>query len=88
MAIINNYIPEYNTPLFTDVWSSVNEFMDEVFYGDYALPTDGILDMGAYDYETTYYLLYARYGNNPIANMDVNQWKWKVSSVIFQYGPT
>jgi hypothetical protein len=35
-----------------------------------------------------YYLLYARYGNNPIANRDENQFKFKIFSVIFQYGPT
>lgn len=35
-----------------------------------------------------YWLLYARYGNNPIANTDVNQFKYKMYSVIFQYGPT
>lgn len=33
-------------------------------------------------------MLYARYGNNPIANYDETQFKYKVFSVIFQYGPT
>lgn len=80
-----NYIPEYNTPLFTDVWSSADEFVDELYYGEESFPFDS---MGDNDFRTTYYLLYARYGNSPIANMDVNQWKWKVASVIFQYGPT
>lgn len=37
---------------------------------------------------TLFYLLYAKYGNNPIANRDVNQFKYKVFSIIFQYGPT
>lgn len=37
---------------------------------------------------TLFYLLYAKYGNNPIANRDVNQFKYKVFSTIFQYGPT
>ena len=35
-----------------------------------------------------YYLLYASYGNNPIANYDETQFKYKVWSTIFQYGPT
>ena len=35
-----------------------------------------------------YYLLYARYGNTPIANYDQTQWKYKMFSIIFQYGPT
>ena len=34
-----------------------------------------------------YYLLYAKYGNNPIANLDENQFKYKVYSIIFSYGP-
>lgn len=34
-----------------------------------------------------YYLLYARFGNSPIANYDENQFKTKVGSVIWQYGP-
>lgn len=33
-------------------------------------------------------MLYARYGNNPIANRDITQFKYKIFSVIFQYGPT
>lgn len=33
-------------------------------------------------------MLYARYGNSSIANEDVNQFKYKVFSIIFQYGPT
>lgn len=35
-----------------------------------------------------YYLLYARYGNSPIANYDENQFKTKLGAVIWQYGPT
>ena len=35
-----------------------------------------------------FYLLYARYGNSPMANRDVNQFQYKIFSVIFQYGPT
>lgn len=37
---------------------------------------------------TLYYLLYARYGNSTIASSDENQFKYKVFSIIFQYGPT
>ncbi len=36
----------------------------------------------------TYLLLYGRYANTPIANRDLNQWKVKLYSLIFQYGPT
>lgn len=35
-----------------------------------------------------YYLLYAKYGNTPVANNDLTQFKYKVFSVMYQYGPT
>lgn len=38
--------------------------------------------------QTLFYLLYSRFGNNPIANRDITQFKYKMFSVIFQYGPT
>ena len=36
----------------------------------------------------TFYLLFNKYGNTPIANMDVNQFKFRIFGVIMQYGPT
>ena len=38
--------------------------------------------------KTLYYLLYARYGNSHIANRDINQFKYKVFSIIYQYAPS
>jgi hypothetical protein len=38
--------------------------------------------------ELVYYLLYARYANWYILPIDENQWKYKVYSMMFQYGPT
>lgn len=38
--------------------------------------------------DTIYFLLYSRYGNNPIANYDLEQWKFKLFAIIFAYGPT
>ena len=35
-----------------------------------------------------FYLLYARYGNSVIASFDENQFKFKVFSTIFMYGPS
>lgn len=40
------------------------------------------------DINVVYYLLYARYGNSVIASFDENQFKYKVFSNIFIYGPT
>lgn len=35
-----------------------------------------------------YYLLIGRYGNSTIANSDINQFRFKVFSIIFMYAPT
>ena len=73
---------------FSEVYGSASEFLTavkgcplmEVSTGVYLLKDSSINNL--------FYLLYARYGNSPIANADVNQFKYKVYSIIFQYGPT
>ena len=77
--------PQYSTIKFTDVWDNAEEFVAD--YKDCGLyaANSKISDTSA---ETLFYLLYARYGNNPIANRDVTQFQYKVFSVIYQYGPT
>ena len=75
-------IPQYDTKLMTEVWDSVNDFCYD--YQHVGIPTTISVENAA----TLYYLLYARYGNTPIANYDITQWKYKMFSVIFQYGPT
>lgn len=37
--------------------------------------------------KTLYYLLYSKYGNSAIASSDVNQFKYKVFTTIFEYAP-
>lgn len=75
-------LPEYSTEKFTDIWDSVEEFLED--YNNSGIP----VIMQETSATTLFYLLYARYGNNPIANMDKNQWKYKIFSIIFMYGPT
>ena len=85
-------LPQYSTMLFTDVWDDANAFATEFE----SSPFGTAIHHGETEDGVTYpdnvsllfYLLYARYGNNPIANRDVNQFKYKVFSIIFQYGPT
>ena len=72
----------YDTKLMTEVWSSASAFLTD--YQNAGIPTT-INNQNA---TTLYYLLYAKYGNTPIANYDENQWKYKMFSIIFQYGPT
>lgn len=82
----NSMIPQYSTMLFTDIWDEVSDFMSD-FHNNGIIDVNNqpITDANA---TTLFYLLYARYGNNPIANRDTTQFKYKVFSVIFQYGPT
>lgn len=82
-------IPQYSTLLFTDIWDNVEDFKSD--FAD--SPFDGSIKDGSVtgqpdNVSLVFYLLYARYGNNPIANLDVEQWKFKIFSTIFQYGPS
>ena len=79
---MNKMFPQYDTKLMTEVWSDASGFLAD--YQNVGIPTT-ISNQNA---TTLYYLLYAKYGNTPIANYDENQWKYKVFSIIYQYGPT
>ena len=83
--LTNSMIPQYSTVLFTDIWDNVDDFKDDLADSPFA----GCISTSNPDnVSIVFYLLYARYGNNPIANLDEMQWKFKIFSVIFQYGPT
>lgn len=58
---------QYSTILFSGVYESVDDFIDD--YTDIGIPPI----IGDISIQTLYYLLYAKYGNNPIANRDINQ---------------
>lgn len=75
-------IPQYENKRFTDIYSTIDAFIED--YNTCGIPTIISED----SIRILFYLLYARYGNNPIANSDENQFKYKVFSIIFQYGPT
>lgn len=79
---MSNMIPQYDTKLFTEIWDEASEFITD--YNTVGIPAT----ISQANATTLYYLLYARYGNTPIANYDENQFKYKVFSIIFQYGPT
>lgn len=81
------FIPDYNHLRFCDVWGSLAEFLADyneniVFFYKNTSP------LTADAVKTLYFLLYAKYGNTPIINSDVGQWKFKVFSIIFAKGPT
>lgn len=78
---MSNY-PRFDTKLFTEIYQDAASFLSD--YQTLGIPTT----ISTTNATTLYYLLYARYGNNPIANFDQEQWKYKIFSIIFQYGPT
>lgn len=82
-------IPQYNTVLFTQVWDSAEDFKDDLAESAFAgCMQDGSVTGQPDNVSLLFYLLYAKYGNNPIANNDITQFKYKIFSVMFQYGPT
>lgn len=78
----NETYPRFDTKLFTDIWEDSASFLSD--YADVGIPTT----ISTTNATTLYYLLYARFANNPIANMDEEQFKYKVFAIIYQYGPT
>ena len=75
-------LPQYSTVKFTDVWESAADFC--YTYQNIGIPKIIKVENA----QTLYYLLYAKYGNSPIANRDVEQFKYKIFSIVYQYGPT
>lgn len=80
------YAPKYETLTFSQVWNNYSSFLD-----DYNSLIVGMAQnpapLKANSIQTVYYLLFARYGNNPIANSDIGQFKMKIMSIIYAYGP-
>ena len=78
--------PQYATKTFSEVYSSY-----EAFKADYdsliTLVSGGVQPLTADNAKATFYLLFARYGNNPIVNFDITQFKMKLMAVIATYGP-
>ena len=76
-----NLMPQYDTKLFTDIYDKVDTFV-----ADYnTINLGGITDPTLVT--KLFYLLYAKFGNSPIANLDENQFKYKLFSTVFMYGP-
>lgn len=79
------------TKTFNQVWKNY-----DLFKVDYdASPFTGAIHEGEIiegktmpdNLQILYYLLYAKFGNSFITNLDENQWKFKVFSTIWKYGP-
>lgn len=81
---------KYDTYTFQEVWDEASDFKTDYkaspLYITGQCLTDGT-NSTPDNITALYYLLYAKYGNSPIANFDVNQFKYKVYATIYQYGP-
>ena len=86
---MSNMLPRYDTKLFTEIYDNAEDFVTDYKNSGLYDATSGHLNNSLSDANATlvFYLLYGKYGNNPIANYDVNQFKYKMWSIIFQYGP-
>lgn len=74
-------IPEYNTKLFTDLFPDRNSFVE-------AIKDTGLNTLQDDSLNILYGLLFAKYANSPIANLDENQSVMKFGAIVYQYGPT
>ena len=77
-SLYGNY--RYRT--FAEIWDNVDAFLED-YQNNGIAPT-----VGKESVQPLYYLLYARYGNSTIASSDENQFRYKVWTLIFMYGPT
>ena len=80
-------LPEFDTVRFTQVWNNVGDFIDDYTNQNEDFDNGIPQKITVANATVLFYLLYARYANNPITNFDVTQWKYKLFSIIFQYGP-
>lgn len=78
---MNSNYGVYRTPTFIDVFPTSDDFV--AAYNAAAVPAT-ISETNA---RTLFYLLYARYGNTPIATSDTMRFVFGVWTTIFQYGP-
>lgn len=79
------YSSGHTTKTFSEVFDSQQNFLDEYADSGFDAMGNGLKEESL---KTLFLLLFARYGNSHIANLDENQFKYKVFSTIFMYGPT
>lgn len=77
----NSLYGNYRQVKFSDVYKDVDTFINE--YRSVSIPQKITNE----NVSTLYYLLYARYGNSVIASSDTNQFKYKLWTTVFSYGP-
>lgn len=78
---ITTMIPRYDTELFSDIVPDLETFKS--ILNKYTALTSFLTND---EKQILFYLLYARYGQNPINNYTINAFEIKMCSIIFSYG--
>lgn len=78
--ILNDY-GNYRNMRFSDIFQDVETFQVEY-------QASPFYDPSLTKVSTIFYLLYANHGNDPIANADINLFKFRLWATIFMYAPT
>lgn len=76
--LYGNFVNRTFADIFPDAEKFESEYKESALYDSKNIITNPKL---------LYFLLYARYGNSVIASFDENQFKYKVFSTMFMYGP-
>ena len=79
--------PMYDTNLFCEIWDGSGSFLADYYNRGTEFTNQVPPTISQENAIMTYLLLFSRYGNNPIANYDVTQFKNKIFTTIWQYGP-
>ena len=79
--------PMYDTNLFCEIWESSESFLADYNNTGTEFTNQVPTTITQENALMTYLLLFSRYGNNPIANYDITQFKNKIFTLIWQYGP-
>lgn len=74
--------PIFDTEYFNQIWENHDDFLEE--YRNAPLKRDEIDQETA---KTIYYLIYARFGNTPIANISLDQFKIKFWAIVYINAP-
>ena len=74
--------PMYDTNLFCEIWDSSDKFLADYNNTGTEFTNQVPPTISQENALMTYLLLFSRYGNNPIANYDVNQFKNKIFTII------
>jgi len=84
---MNSMLPQYSTKTFSQVYPDVENFVNDYQRFPWFTGEDAPF-LHDNTIQILYWLLIARYANNPIANRDQNQFCFKLFAIVWQYGPT